>query len=146
MACGLKFFFDNCMSPRLARGLAELAFFPDDTIVHLRNDDRFTSESLDPYIYSTLAKDKPPPVFVTSDRAQKTRGSVERQALKDSGLTVVFFAKDYAHLDIHSQALVAIKAWPEIRHSVARCSQPTIFDVSSHAKVSPLLPTASLKA
>jgi hypothetical protein len=144
MACGLKFFFDNCMSPRLARGLAELAFFPEDTIVHLRYDERFTAASLDHDIYNTLAHDNPPPVFVTSDRAQKTRGSVERQALRDSGLTVIFFAKDYAHLDIHSQALVAIKAWPEIRRSVARCAHPTIFDVSSHAKVTPFLATASL--
>ena len=145
MACGLKFFFDNCMSPRLVEALAALDLFHEDKLVHLRDDNRFTLESSDNYIYSTLAKDSPMPVFVTADRAQKTRGSVERQALRASGLTVVFFAKDYARLNIHSQALVTIKAWPQIRDAVKRCAVPTIFDVSSHAKVTPLFGTESLK-
>jgi hypothetical protein len=144
MACGLKFFFDNCMSPRLVEALAALDLFHEDKLIHLRGDDRFTCHSSDEYIYKTLAKDIPMPVFVTADRAQKTRGSVERQALRASGLTVVFFAKDYARLDIHYQALVTIKAWPQIRDAVKRCAEPTIFDVSSHARVTALLGTASL--
>ena len=144
MACGLKFFFDNCMSPRLVQALAALDLFQGDKIVHLCSDNRFTRDSSDESIYSTLAQDSPIPVFVTADRAQKTRGSVERQALRASGLRVVFFAKGFANLNIQVQAIVTIEAWPKIRDAVNRCTEPTIFEVSSHAKVTTLFATATM--
>jgi hypothetical protein len=144
MAGGLTFFFDNCMSTRLARALQELAFFPKDTIRHQKDDPRFKSDSLDVDIYNALAGDDPRPVVVSSDLSQKTRGSPERQALRASGLTAVFFAKNYANLRMHPQAVLTIKVWPDIREAVSRCTKPTLFVVAAQGKVKELCPTASL--
>lgn len=134
------------MPLRLARGLAAFDIFPEDIIGHLRDDSRFNSDSGDADIYRVLSQDNPRPVVVSCDLGQRTRGSPEREALRASGLTVVFFAQGFAHLSIHPQAVLAIRAWPDIRRAIEQSRMPTLFQVTAKGKVGALFATALLKS
>lgn len=138
----MKFFFDMAVARCLARGLA--GFFPDDEIVHLEDDPRFRSDNTDIFIIETLSRLVPPPVFVSADRNMKTRGTPERKALRDSGLTVVFFRKTFHQIPIEEQVAKISKAWPEIRTMSTSVRQPTVFEVGPNGKVENVCLTSAL--
>jgi len=140
----LRFFFDMAVPVNLARGLA--AFFPDDDIVHLLDAKQFglRSDSTDVYIIETISQLAPRPVFITADRAMRTRGSPELLALRSSELTVVIFRKTFHELSFQVQAEKIVKAWPAIKEETLRCRTPTTFEVGPNGKVEDLGPTARL--
>jgi hypothetical protein len=120
------------------------AFDADNTVVHQDEDGRFSSQSTDVELISLLAADRPRPVFVTGDVNQR-RNPIERNALSESGLTIVFLRKGWHQQQFHVQAVKLLQIWPEIVKVVSRVKEPFAFEISAAArKVDSLLPTAKL--
>lgn len=140
----MNFFFDNAVSPKLVCSLRTLEMNSEDVFIHLLEDRRFEHSSPDEFIIGTIAKDSPKPVWLTADKSQATRGSAERLALRNSGLSVVFFAKGYGNLPIHLLASKIIAVWPEIRRAVSSCRVPTAFTVRINGSIEELFPTANM--
>jgi hypothetical protein len=138
----LTYFFDRNLAVRLARMLA--AYDDGNTIVHQDADNRFTPNTADVELIRALSGDMPPPVFLTADVSQR-RDPVERKALADSGLTVVFFRRGWHQLSFHMQAVKLLTLWPDVVRLTTRARVPTAFEISAAArKVDDLGPTAKL--
>jgi hypothetical protein len=138
----MTFFFDVCLSPRIARALDELD--RSNQIVHQSSDSRFSCDTPDEDIIKLIASDDPKPVLITSDHAM-TRKPVERAALAGSGLTVVFLKKGWASLPFEEQAAKMVKIWWQIAKATSRCREPTAFEIAPRAsKVDKLCETADL--
>lgn len=135
-------FFDRCIAPRLARIIE--AYDPNTTIRHQDLDNRFTDRTDDETIIRTVARDDPTPIFITSDISQR-RQENERAALRDSGMTVVFFARRMNSLSFREQAIKIIRIWDALMLECRTCKVPTAFEVRVGSdKIGRIGPTAGL--
>lgn len=87
----MKFFFDNNISPRIARALRELVE-GEHEVCHLR--DRFKPNSPDPEWISQLGREGGW-ILITGDLRIRRR-TAERLALNQARLTSFFMAKGFA--------------------------------------------------
>ena len=122
------------------------AFEIDHTITHMDDDVRFLPTTPDVTWISTLARDEPPPILISAD-INIRRMPVERQALKDSGLTIVFLKSGFSkNLKIHHQAVKLLKIWPKIVDRTSRAREPTAFEITPAAtKVNLISKTRDLR-
>ena len=128
---GTVFFFDRCLPLRLARMLD--GYDQQNHIMHQDDDKRFDCKDEDVFIVQALSQEDPKPVFITADVNMYTRKPNERKALRESGLTCVFFKKRFNNLPVHDQAMKVLKLWPEIVEQTSRCRHPYAFEVSPAA-------------
>lgn len=111
----MNFFFDNNLSPRLARGLNELEGEHGYEVVHLR--DRFNPNTSDEEWMAALSDESW--CIVTADfRISKTPHEVE--AWKESGHIVFFLKRSWLKIDFWDRAATFIKRWPQIRQLAER--------------------------
>ncbi|NLF31087.1 MAG: hypothetical protein GX591_09400 [Planctomycetes bacterium] len=137
----MKFYFDNNLPIRLARMLNH--FDAGHTVSHITEDRRFQHNTPDVDIIASLAAESPRPVFLTADMSMYRKVPVERLALADSGLTIVFFRRNFDNLDFPTRAWKLVKLWPQIIAETTRCRVPTMFEITAKAeKVQSLGPTA----
>ncbi len=127
----MNFFFDRCVPIRMARVLD--TYDAENTITHHDDDNRFSPSTKDVELIHTLASDRPKPVFVTADEAMK-RVAVERTALADSGLTIIFLRPSWNELDFHRRTVILVNLWPDIVKHVERCREPTVFEITSSGR------------
>ena len=104
----MKFLFDNCLPPNIARALSELD--PNHRIEHLR--DRFPQDIEDPEWIRQLA-DEGDWVIVSAD-TRIPKNPQNRQAWRQSGLTGFFFLKAWTNHPFWEQAWRAVRWWPDI--------------------------------
>ena len=109
------------------------AFDLENVVRHQDQDSRFVDVSEDTLIVATVAKDDPPPIFMTCDVNMYTRNPVERKALKESGLTCVFIKKNFNNLSFHQQAMKLLSLWPAIVRETSLCRFPTAFEITPAA-------------
>jgi hypothetical protein len=114
----LRYFFDNCISPALAKGMLELCRAQNIEIDHLRN--KFRESTADEDWLAELGRERDWIVISGDERITK-RNSPQRRAWKDSGLTAFFFLPPFQNMAFWPQALVVVKAWPAI-HLQAKSS------------------------
>jgi hypothetical protein len=126
----MVFFFDANLSVYIARMLAQ--FDRQSVIRHLFDDRAFNRDDEDVVIIDKLSHENPKPVFVTAD-TNIGRRPLERHALKNSGLSCVFFRKSFLGLGFHTQAWKIVKLWPQIAEEASKCKQPTAFEIFSKA-------------
>ena len=120
------------------------AYETDHTITHLDDDSRFVPETADVDWIEAIAAEEPKPILVTAD-INIARKPVERQALRASGLTVVFLKSRFHQLPFHTQAVKLLTIWPELVDKVSRCREPTAFEITPAAtKMRRLGPTVTL--
>lgn len=125
----MTFFFDNCLSPKVARALRELGV----DAKHLRDELPPSTKDTE-WIPHVATKGW---IAVTTDLAM-TRVPVEVAALVQSGLIVFFMPSKFAHLDVWVQAEKLFKAWPEIAKRAASAKPGDLFEVSmKNCKVEP---------
>jgi hypothetical protein len=124
----MRFFFDRCMSFRLARMVD--AFEASHTARAHDDDSRFNAQSPDTEWMATLAADDPPWVVISSDN-RILRSKAERQALREANLTFFCMGRPWQRMKIHEYAWKFIRVWPEIvRHAVESVGSPAIFEVT----------------
>jgi hypothetical protein len=127
----LNFFFDRCVSIRIARMLA--AFDRLHQVTHQDDDARFDNDTPDVELIRLIAEDDPKPVLITADVTQR-KDPIERKALRESQLTVVFLRRGFHQLTFHQQAVKLLTIWPEVVKHVERVREPTAFEISPAAR------------
>ena len=95
-----RFFLDNCLSPRFARALRELAEPQGFEIVH--HGERFERNAPDADWLHALGVDGG--WIIVSGDPRITRSKVERSAWQESGLTAFFFAGGWSSKSYWKQA------------------------------------------
>lgn len=106
----MKFFFDNNLSPDLARGLAKLRNAFGEEIVHLRDkyDDAATPDS---QWLSDLIEEGGW-IVISADRFKKN--SAERLAVTNPAITVFMFTSSISKKRRWEKTLIIVKRWEEI--------------------------------
>ena len=137
MERGVKFYFDENLSPRFARVLTEVYHQSSHQLIPTTSDARFPRGTKDFEIISRLAAEAPKPVFLTADVNMHTKYPTERQALVDSRLTVFFFKKGFQVLPFPDQVQKLIATWPKVVYHAERC-RTGAFEVNPNGKVIPI--------
>lgn len=106
----MKFFIDNCISPRHSAALRVLAEIQQYQIVHL--SEKFDRDTADAEWLSRLGQEGG--WVIVSGDPRIMRGRAERRAWKESGLTAFFFAKGWANRSYWKLAADLVGWWPRI--------------------------------
>jgi hypothetical protein len=101
----LKYFFDNCISPRIVQMLRAM----DVDAVPLR--DEFPVNISDVELFARLSGLDM--VFVGQDTHQRTREN-EAAALSQAGVTAIYFGPFYSKLGRWGQAIWVLSRWQGI--------------------------------
>lgn len=122
----MTFFFDNNFSPKLASWLRDL----DVDVIGLR--DRFPQdikdEDLLPQLYGSGW------VLVTAD-IQIQKRPLQLQALKECGVSAIFFKRFWTPMSKWDQAHWMTKHWRAIEEHVQRFDPPVYFEVESNGRI-----------
>lgn len=125
----MRFFVDNCLSPKLARVLHE-ASQPSHEFVHLRN--RFDGNVVDEEWIRTLATEGNWVVLSGDYRILKK--PPQRNVWIESGLTGFFLKKGWMNIEFHEQASKLIKLLPEILETAIQNPKGMIYSIGVNAK------------
>lgn len=107
----MKFFFDNCISPKLVKSLKVIIEFQGVDVIHLHEKyDRANIK--DPEWINELSREGD--WIIISADPRITRSKAERAAWHSSQLTAFFFSDGFASRTIYEQASLLFKCWPEI--------------------------------
>ena len=109
----MKYFFDNCISPKFAGMLRALG----EDVVALR--DEFEEDCKDVDIFERL-KQSSFDVFVSTDTSQLRREH-EARALKQAHITALYFGPFFTRMKLWEQAAWIVKRWPNIK-TFASCA------------------------
>lgn len=130
----MRFFFDNCMSPKLARAMHEL-ISPLHEAVPLRQRwpeaDRHSVADVD-WIRSLGTEGNW--AVISGDIRIRSRPA-ERDALKAARLTTFFLADGYPKLDKWEQVRWLIEKWTEIVDLSERVARGSTFRVPRRGKI-----------
>jgi hypothetical protein len=124
----VKYFFDNCISYRLAAMLSAL----DVDAVSLR--DEFAVQIQDPDFLAQLKSKHD--VYLTYDHRQKTR-QAEARAIREAGVTALWLGRFWGKKTFWQQAKWLINRWETIQAFATGCVPGTCADIqeSGRAKV-----------
>nr|WP_315249008.1 hypothetical protein [uncultured Duganella sp.] len=114
----MKFFFDNNLSPHLARGIRELSAIDPtvESVIHLR--ERFERYASDLTWINELSEDGPW-CIISIDRFKKQHG-LEREAIRSAGHIMFILDSQWACQRFWSQSERLVRWWPQIiAHSAA---------------------------
>lgn len=122
----MKVFFDNNLSPHLARGLRELSRAdPEPTeVIHL--GDRFNRNEKDTVWIPALAAEGGW-VIISGDRFAKA--DEEREAVRRSGLIVFTLSKQWSDHTHWPKAVNLARWWPAIIDQASRITGGAAFRV-----------------
>lgn len=121
----MKYIFDNCISFRYAAMLSAL----NEDVVALRDLCDVNISDIDLFAY---LKDKGR-VFVTIDDRQKTRVR-ESRALRDAGLTALWFGPFWDRKKFWDQARWLVNRWPIIDGFARGAVQGTCAEIKENGK------------
>lgn len=118
----MRFFFDNCVSPRLARAIHQL-IRPAHEVVALR--DRFEAGAPDTLWIPALGREGDW-IIVSGDLRIRTRPQ-ERELLRAAQLTTFFMAGGYMNLPEWEQVRWMVDKWPLIVEQADRVNPGAMF-------------------
>ena len=121
----MKYFFDNAISPKYAHMLAAL----EVDAVALR--DEFPPDIDDVALFERLrGRDI---VFVTADRRIRRRQS-EARALRECGVTALFFGPFWSKMGFWQQAAWFVAKWPLLDGFARGAARGTCAEVKQNGK------------
>jgi len=126
----LKYFLDNCLSPRYARMLSALEI---GDVTSLR--EHYAENLADEIWIPELGKNGW--VLIGKDREQLKKPE-QRQALITNGVTAFYLAKGYDHLPLNEIAWRLVRCWPMITAMAERSRKGGLFLVQLNGKIEPL--------
>jgi hypothetical protein len=107
----LRFFFDNCISPRYTRALRVLAEVQKYELLHLA--EKFDREDIKDEDWIRALGEEGDWVIISGD-PRITKGKAEKRAWRESGLTGFFFGKGWSSRSYWKQAEDIVRWWPKI--------------------------------
>jgi len=126
----VKFFFDNQLAPKLAKGLHQFVQ-PNHEVHHLK--EKFPPNAEDEHWMKQLA-DEEDWVIVTAD-IQIGRNPHEVAAWQEAGHTVFFLKPGWVNLPFWTQAYKFTKCFPEIIKQGERTEPGASFLVAVNGKI-----------
>lgn len=130
----MKFFFDNCVSPRLARAL-HIVLEPDGfEIVCIRDKPGFTARDADEEWLPRLRDDSPDWNVVTADLKIRSNPH-RRRAWQQAQLTSFFLEPAWMDLKPLDQLWRFIQRWPEITSAATQCGRGTAHLVPVRGRI-----------
>ena len=126
----MKFFFDNNLAPKLAKGLNGFVS-PEHQVVHLK--EQFPANAADVEWMKALAKEKDL-IIVTAD-TNIGKNPHEIEAWKEAGHTIFFLKSGWLKLRFWDQAQKFVKCFPEIIATAQRAKAGASFIVSVNGKI-----------
>ena len=127
----MRFFIDNCISPRYARALRELAEIQKYEIVHL--SEKFERSDVKDVDWLRTLGEEGNWVIVSGD-PRISKSKADRRAWHESGLTAFFFGKGWSSLSYWKQAADIVRWWPEIVLESRRTEQGTGYLIPKKGK------------
>lgn len=124
----MKYFFDNCISYKLANMLAAI----DVEATSLR--EHFAESIKDVALFEKLTGSDA--VFVSCDLSQTTR-TLEAKALKKCGVTAIYFGPFWGKLLFWQQAVWLIGKWPRIDGFASGIAPGTFAEIKQNGKAVP---------
>jgi len=131
----LKFFIDNCLSPRYATILGAL---DHGEVTALRH--HYAENAIDTVWIPELGEKGW--ILVSLDRSQRS-SPPERSALQSSGVIAVYLAHAFDSLKLDDQAWRLVKFWPSIVAAARRARRGEHFIVRIQGKVEKLPPLSA---
>lgn len=121
----MKYIFDNCISPRFPLMLSALGV----EAVSLR--DEFPEDVDDVSFYGSLRGQNV--IVVTTDTRQITREQ-EARALKESGVTAIFFGPFWARMHLWDQAKWLVSKWQRISAFAESVTKGTVAEIKQNGR------------
>jgi hypothetical protein len=121
----VKYFFDNCLSYRYVDMLRAL----DVDATALRS--QFSESIKDFDLFQQIGGSGS--VFVSCDLAQTTR-LLEATALKQSGVTAIYFGPYWTKMDFWQQAIWLVSHWQSIDRFASSVVQGTFAEIKRNGK------------
>lgn len=125
----MNYFFDNNISPKIARALNFLCI--NDHVIHLR--DKFKGNTDDAVWIRELGKDSKNWIIISGDKAILSKLH-EQEALIKSGCTIFVFDKPFQNKDFWTQTIRIITIWQEIKALSKQNEKESIFRVPMSGK------------
>jgi hypothetical protein len=122
----MRFFFDNNLSIRIAKAIAELEDREKNTVVHIR--EKYDQAMADVEWISRLGSEGGW-IVLSCDR-NIMRNPHERKAWEESGLTIFFIKENFKNLPFWDQSWQLIKRWPSIKEQAAKNPKSAQFVLS----------------
>ena len=126
----MRLFFDNNLSPKLARSLHALVA-PEHQVVHLK--ELFAANTADEIWMRTLAGQED--WVIVSGDLQIRRNPHEIRAWREAGHTTFFLKKGWIDLPFWDQAWKFAKVFPELLATAERAPKGSAFFVTPNAKI-----------
>lgn len=126
----MKFFFDNNLAPKLARGLHAFVS-PDHQVVHLK--DNFPANIEDAVWVKKLAREENL-IIITAD-VRIGRNPHEIKAWKEAGHTIFFLKPGWTDMPFWTQANKFTKCFPDIMKAAKSGKRGSSFVVSANGKL-----------
>lgn len=105
----MKCLIDNNLPPSFAKALTALSVKEEIKVFSLR--EKFKENALDTEWIAELSKEKDW-FIISSDRFNKSL--LEKEALRQSGITAFILAKGWQHIGYWEQAWSLVRWWPSI--------------------------------
>jgi hypothetical protein len=126
----VKFFFDNNLASKIAKGLNGFVY-PEHQVVHLK--ELFPANMDDVEWMKKLAKEENL-IIVTAD-VQIGKNPHEIAAWKEAGHTIFFLKPGWLKLNFWDQAQKFVKCFPQILKAAERAKRGSAFIVSVNGKI-----------
>jgi hypothetical protein len=126
----VRFFFDNNLSPKLARSL-DLLVEPEHRVIHLK--EKFAADTPDTVWMRALAKE--PDWIIISGDLQIRRNPHEIKAWQEAGHTTFFLKKGWIDLPRWDQVWKFAKAFPELIVTAERARNGSAFFITPNGKI-----------
>ena len=121
----MKYLIDHNLPPALARAIDELCHSDPHTEVHALKD-LYPANTKDIDWITDLAQEKGW-VIISQDRF--TKGDAEKAAVKRSGLTVFFLAKQWSQAKFWDKSHNLVRWWPSIMNQAENMTGGSAFKV-----------------
>ena len=118
----MNFFFDNNLSPFLAKAVAALSKPYGHNVIHKK--EQFPPDTEDIVWIGVLAKEEN---WVVISLDHFAKGSLEKEALRDSGLITIVLKSGWSNLSGWDKAWKLIRWWPRIIEQAERISGGAAF-------------------
>jgi hypothetical protein len=126
----VKFFFDNNLAAKIAKGLNGFVS-PDHQVIHLK--EQFAANTGDAVWMQQLARQEDWIIITADIRIGKNPHEIE--AWKEAGHTIFFLKPGWLNMKFWDQAQKFTKCFPQIIETAKRARPGSSFMVSTSGKI-----------
>lgn len=128
----MNFFFDNNLSPALAKTIDAYLSYTEQRAIHIRDINEFgmtvVSNSKDTEWIEALGKDNRNWIVFTQDRNIR-KVKIEKLAFQKARLKGFLLSQSFQKLPMNKQASILLWRWPELIDLMSKFNPPVLIEV-----------------